>query len=178
MRRPATWLFATILFVAAATPVQAQRGAVEFGMDLGVTITEFDDLDGNVIDLGLPEPRIRIAAFWSDQVAVESTLAFSLLDVDSLTSTNTQLGLGVVVHSTPRYQDLRFYTGPVGGLSILHVTETRSQWNVGALLGVKGPVRETFLLRAEVAYIRGFENDDVTGTNNFRGVAGLSFLVF
>ncbi len=172
------FLTALVAVSLLSAPVQAQARAVEFGMDLGVTVTNFEDSDITLIEVGIPAQRLRVGAFISDQVSIETSVAFSLVDVDDFTTTTTDLALGVNIHSTPNHMDLRVYAAPFGGVSIVSLDdETDTQWSAGAALGLKAPVREIFLVRIEASYARGFENSNVAGSNNFQGVVGLSFLV-
>ena len=60
------FLTALVTVSLLSAPVQAQARAVEFGMDLGVTVTNFEDSDITLIEVGIPAQRLRVGAFISD----------------------------------------------------------------------------------------------------------------
>lgn len=159
-----------------AAPAQAQ---VELGWDMVLAITSISDCEGcdNVTTVTLPEGQFRAGFFLSPTVEIEPSVGFQLVSSGGSTFTAISLGADLLYHFSEDATKSQVFLAVGPGLSLISGGGTISQFSLRAALGVKVPASDQMSFRIAGGYERGFENDDVRGTNSFGVLFGVSVMV-
>ena len=169
---PAVALMLVLELPAPSVATAQGKGTVELGMDgfVGVRMYDFND----VFYMDLPVSSVRVGAYVSDRVALEPSLGFDLINVDSETLTQLDFDLGLlfcmedVGRTTPYFR--------VGGGVLLVNSElpATTQFSAGLAAGVRIPTGDRFAVRLQIGIDRNFEGDLVESTD-LGGKIGFSF---
>ncbi|HKO15122.1 MAG TPA: outer membrane beta-barrel protein [Gemmatimonadaceae bacterium] len=185
------------LVAAAATANAQARGArnasmseprlLELGMDAGLS---FGLDDPKTTSLGLPVQSIRAAFYMNPTVAIEPHAAVSYSKTDlgggqSLSGTAMNLGVGALWHFSPSRSARQFYARPFVDLNRISgstsdgqggsVSQSASQFGLGAGIGVKMPFGNRMAWRFEANLTHNFDTNTLPSQTYIGLGAGLSF---
>jgi len=172
--------FGTICLAMALTVFAAPAAAqVELGWDAAFAVTSISDCDlcDNVTTVTLPSGEFRAGFFVSPTVQIEPGVSLALVSSGGTTVTVISLGADLLYHFSEDATKSQVYLAVGPGLALVSGGGTVSQFSLGAKLGVKLPASDQLSFRIAGGYERGFENDDVSGTNSFGVLFGVSVMV-
>ena len=181
-------LFVLVLAVSlgVSSRVSAQtKGAYEFGIDAGFNLLLIDDVDDNLLSVGLPASsfgaflqNLRVGYYVTEFVELETTLGFSYLSDGADTFWRGGIGLDLLYNlSNDAGGEAAGFFLKTGFLMDVYGDEntTETQLGIGMGGGTRLPVGNRFAIRLEAGGARRFENDDFLGTWQISGRVGLSF---
>lgn len=164
----------TLLFVPMAAVAQ-----VEIGVDAGLSLESVDDAADDITSISIPNGELRVGFAAGEMIIVESRLGLSYSSVGDFSLTQFGLVPGVNVLLGDR-----FYARGEGGLMYVKgddgtESDSATQYLLGAAGGLRIPMTENVLFRAELGADRWFENQDdfMPASWEFRIAAGVSAVV-
>ncbi len=152
---------------------------VEIGMDAGLSIESVDDDPDDLTSFSLPVSEVRVGFAAGEMMIVETRVALGYLSVDDFSATDFGLVPGVNVLLGDRF----YVRGEAGlmysSLDTGTADESATQYLLGAGAGLRVPVVESVLFRAEAGVDRWLENEDefIPASWEFRLVAGVSAVI-
>jgi hypothetical protein len=164
----------SLLFTPALVSAQ-----VEIGLDAGFSLESIDDVDDNVTSFGLPTSYARVGFPAGEMIVVETVLGFDWASVGDQSASELALVPGVNV-----LLGEQFYVRGEAGLMRSSFdpgtgSESTTQYLFGGGAGVRIPLGDAALFRAEAAVDRWLENSDdfIPASTQFRIGVGVSAIV-
>jgi hypothetical protein len=167
----------------SAPPAAAQgSGSIEFGMDLGLRLTMYDEWElgfgtvepDDAFSVEMPVSLIRLGVFVSDKVQVEPSIGLQLVSQGDNTAHTFQAGADMIVNlSTEKGKSTPFLSMGAGLVNI-GLDQTTTQGNVRVGGGVKLPAGERWAVRLQGVAARAFETDDLPANWELSVRAGVS----
>lgn len=152
---------------------------VEIGIDAGLSVESIDDVDDNITSFSIPTTGLRVGFGAGEMVIVESRLALEYASQGdfSLTALGLVPGVNVLLGE-------QFYLRGEAGLLYLSeddsgTSDSATQYVLGGAAGLRMPLVDNVIFRAEAGVDRWLENTDelIPASWEFRVVAGLSAVI-
>ncbi len=161
--------------IGGPAAMSAQAGAVELGIDSGVTVHLSDGADDQT-SVCLPCQRFRVGIFASDWFQLEPSVALNVLSRGGETIMAFDGGMSFVLHTSGDPRGPRPFLRVGGTIAVVDLGEgSFAQFGVGGGLGIKAPIGERLAVRLEGVSEYGFESDDVVASFGLGGLIGISF---
>jgi len=160
-------VLAAALWLFAGVDAQAQStGALEMGLDGGVTLQIVDDSHRTLADVSFPIPALRVGYFLTDRVEMEPRVAYQRARIDNdafdsgeaQTSQSGLAGLALAYHGGEPGHSRFFIAG--GAIALFAGgTTAENHWGAEVGFGYKASLAPRWAARLELSVIRTFGND-------------------
>lgn len=170
--RSVSALFVALLLLplVSAPPAAAQgNGSIEFGMDLGLRLTMYDDWElgfgtvspDDAFSVEMPVSLIRLGVFVSEKVQVEPSIGLQIVSQGDETAHNFTAGVDMLYDLSTKKGASTPFLSFGAGLVNIGLDQTTTQGNVRVGGGVKLPGGERWAVRLQGVVSRAFETDDL-----------------
>ncbi|MDX1646386.1 MAG: hypothetical protein R3304_04505 [Longimicrobiales bacterium] len=162
----------SVALMLAPTMLAAQ---VEIGIDGGLSIESVDDANDDVTSFSVPTSGLRVGFMGGETVVIESRVALAYTSVGDFSLTRLTLVPGVNVLLGEQF----YVRGEAGLAYVSDDDDSLTQFLLGAAAGLRVPVADGVLFRAEGGFDRWLENEDefIRASWEIRLLAGLSAVI-
>jgi hypothetical protein len=168
-------LVTLVLLVIFGSPAVAQDRPIELGIDAGASLRLEQP---RLTSISVPAQRLRVGFFVSDAVSVEPSVFLSHVRVAGESFSFYMADIGLLLHLTAAPATPTWYLRPFAGIVGVGGSDRtgNTDWTAGIGGGLKGPLAERLLWRAEANFRRHFAPGELDDAGVVGLALGVSFL--